>query len=168
MGMTPEEYYEAFVCGNLYDCEDQPNDVRRAFNAAVSASQLADTYFTFHSRHNAARVQAFRSIGSFVEHLSVQTRGAFRDVRSISNVYKHLYAHTSPRHEAHSSVDSSGRIESLDIFGDEALDRISVDYSQEPAGSRDEVMFTRKDGSIAKFLPVLRVVVDYWGKFVYG
>lgn len=36
MGMTPEEYYMAFVLGNQEDCNANPACLRRAFNAAVS------------------------------------------------------------------------------------------------------------------------------------
>jgi hypothetical protein len=44
MGMTPYSFFEAFVEGNALDCHEDPGDVRRAFNAAVSASHVADQY----------------------------------------------------------------------------------------------------------------------------
>src|SRR5690606_39843307 len=90
MGMTPTQFFESFVEGNQFDCEENPGCVRRAFNAAVSASHLADHYFEFSRRNNPDAVKHFPSIGKFVEHVSNQTSGSFSDVRTIAKAHTHL------------------------------------------------------------------------------
>jgi hypothetical protein len=154
MGMTPIAYFESFVEGNLEDCRNVPDCVRRACNAAVAASHLADHYYSYNQKHNPDLVSQFKEPGAFVEHVSSQTAGAFRDIRSIANAYKHLYTDTNPRKPARSSVSSCGAIELL------AFDHSDSDLqvlSQERV-----VFFTRKDGSRSEFLPVLERVVSHW------
>lgn len=65
MGMTPSQYFEAFVEGNLLDCHEHPGCVRRAFNAAIAASHLADHYFAFNYRHHPEVVGAYSTIGQY-------------------------------------------------------------------------------------------------------
>jgi len=89
--MTPEQFFESFVEGNLFDCRDDPGDIRRAFNAAVAASHFADQYFEYNKRYCSNLVSAYENIGPFIQCLESLTNGAFRDIRSISNAYKHLY-----------------------------------------------------------------------------
>lgn len=169
MGMTPEQFFESFVEGNSDDCHAMPGDIRRAFNAAVAASHLADHYFAFNKRHNPSVVAAFPSIGPFVEHLSNKTGGAFRDIRSISNAYKHLYTNIDPKMEVYSSVNSTGAIESINLPGDDDLISISEEYSGNTAAEEDKykVVFTRKDGTTSEFLPILTTFVDYWRTAFY-
>ena len=162
MGMTPEEYLESFVEGNRSDCHDDPGCVRRAFNAAVSASHLADHFFTFNKRHAPEIVSAFNSIGTYVEHLSLKTNGAFRDIRSIANAYKHLYTDSESSLDSYSTVNSSGAIDSIEI-NDSDLTRVQEEYEE----NRRLVTFAKKDGSIFEFLPVLDAVVDYWHTEIY-
>lgn len=163
MGMTPEEYLESFVQGNLEDCQEEPGDLRRAFNAAVSASHLADHYYTYNRRHHPERVQAFGKVGNFVEHLANETSGAFRDLRSISNVYKHLY--TGPQHLARATILSGGALASVrsDDPGD-TVELVDAEYVEGPdvISGRLIVVFKRKDGSTSEFLPVLESFVTYW------
>jgi len=169
MGMTPTQFFESFVEGNQLDCEENPGCVRRAFNAAVSASHLADHYFEFNRRENPDAVKHFPNIGKFVEHVSNQTSGAFRDVRSIANAYKHLYTDADSKHAAHSHVNSCGSIETIELTGDEALSGLSEEYFSESEGSvaRSAVVFTRKDKTQAEFLPALKATVDYWREQIY-
>src|SRR5690348_10767859 len=42
MGTTPQSFYEAFVVPNLEDYLSEADDIRKGFNASVSAFQLAD------------------------------------------------------------------------------------------------------------------------------
>ena len=163
MGMTPSQYFESFVQGNLDDCHDNPGCVRRAFNAAVAASHLADHYFAYNQRHNPAVVAAYRTIGPFVAYLESQTGGGLRDLRSISNAYKHLYTDTDPRKAAQSNVSSSGSIESVVLADGQDISEILEDYS----ASESEVVFRRKDGSTSAFLPVLDRFVDFWRESIY-
>ena len=101
MGMTPRQFFESFVEGNAEDYLEHPGDVRRAFNAAVSASHAADHYYEYHGRHRPQLIAAYTSLGTFVEHLCAKTDGAFRDIRSVSNAYKHLYTDASSRFGTH-------------------------------------------------------------------
>ncbi len=158
MGMTPREFFESFVEGNLQDCCEDPGSVRRAFNAAISASHLADQWHTFNQRHSPNLVAEFKDIGQFIEHLSKATSGAFLDVRSIANAYKHLYTDSSSRYGAHSTIDSSGAITSVEQLGGSDVVKVEEEYGD----SSSKVVFTRRDGSTLEFLPVLQKVVDYW------
>ncbi len=158
MGMTPWEFFESFVEGNLEDCREDPGSVRRAFNAAISASHMADHWLTFNQRHNPTVVAAFRDVGSFVEHLSQATSGAFRDVRSVANAYKHLYTDSSSKHGAYSAIDSSGAITSVDQLGGSDLVKVEEQYGD----TSSKAVFARRDGSTLDFLPVLEKVVEYW------
>lgn len=159
MGMTPYNFFVSFVEGNFDDCRAYPGCIRRAFNAAVAASQLADHYFTFNSRHKPSLIASFRDIGPYIEYLSQQTGGAFRDIRSIANVYKHLYGDDlSNKLGAHSNVNSSGSIDSIEFSGDSNFSEVAEDYTED----KFRVVFTRKDGQKLEFLPALERVVDYW------
>ena len=158
MGMTPEEFFDSFVQGNLEDCQEDPGSVRRAFNAAISASHLADHWHTFYQRHNPPLVAGFKDIGSFVEHLTQATSGAFRDVRSVANAYKHRYTDSSSKHGAHSTIDSSGSITSVKRLGGSDVVKVEEEYGDKSS----KVVFTRRDGSTLDFFPVLEKVVDYW------
>lgn len=61
MGMTPTEFFESFVEGNMEDCIKNPGCIRRAMNAAVSTSHLADHYFKFNKRHAPDQLGEFSS-----------------------------------------------------------------------------------------------------------
>ncbi len=158
MGMTPREFFESFVEGNLEDCQEDPGSVRRAFNAAISASHLADHWLTFNQRHDPGAVAAFKDIGRFVEHLSQSTSGAFRDIRSVANAYKHLYTDSSSKHGAHSTIDSSGAITAVEQLGGSEIVKVEEQYGE----ASSKVVFTRRDGSTVDFLPALEQVVDCW------
>lgn len=163
MGMTPDEYLESFVQGNLADCRQDPGDLRRAFNAAVSASHLADHYYNYNSRHHPERVEAYDSLGGFIEYLADETSGAFRDLRSISNVYKHLY--TGPEHLSRATILSGGALASVrsNDPGD-TVEEVDAEYEEgdDLRSGRLFVVFTRKDGSTSEFLPVLEAFMKYW------
>ena len=158
MGMTPIEFFEGFVEGNLQDCLDDPGSVRRAFNAAISASHLADHFYTFNQRHNPQAVAGLKDSGQLVEHLTKETSGAFRDVMSVANAYKHLYTDSSSKYGARSTIDSAGSITSIETLS--ATDVVKVE--ERFGDSTLSVVFTRRDGSSLEFLPVLQCVVDYW------
>lgn len=160
MGMTPDQFYVAFVDPNRDDCVEDPGSIRRAFNAAVSASHFIDQYYEFHKRHNPQLVSEYKNLGSFVEFISKETDNAFRDIRSISNAYKHLYTDTSSKSDIYSSVSSSGSIDTIEFQNDAYLQAIEEDY---PNDQKIEfrVVYTRKDGSRFEFLPSLEKVVDY-------
>jgi len=169
MGMKPTEFFDSFVLGNSDDCHANPRCVRRAFNAAVAASHLADHYLEFNLRHNPKLVAGFLTIGPFVAHISTCTKGAFKDIRSIANAYKHLYTDSNTGVSAHSTVNSSGAIESVELPGSEDLTYIAEEYSAGPTpdSGKFSVVFTRRDGSRSEFLPVLQATIAYWHTKIY-
>ena len=169
MGMTPNQFFESFVEGNLFDCHDAPGDIRRAFNAAVAASHFADHYFTYNKRHNSNLVSAYDTIGPFIGYLESQTNGAFRDIRSISNAYKHLYTNIDKMQAVYSSINSSGSIESIQLADTEDVKSIEEAYSNDKASEENKykVVFTRKDDSSSEFLPVLEKVVEHFRTMLY-
>ena len=161
--MTPDEYLTSFVEGNLADCREEPGDLRRAFNAAVSASHLADTYYNYNLRHHPHRVESFSSLGTFVQRLADETNGGFRDLRCIANVYKHLYV--GPAHLAYATILSGGALETVHSEDpDGAVAKVDAGYEPDREGviGRLYVRYKRKDGTTGEFLPVLVSFVEYW------
>ncbi|HEY2987609.1 MAG TPA: hypothetical protein VGL11_07775 [Candidatus Binatia bacterium] len=165
MGMTPTQYFESFVEGNAFDCHEYPGCVRRAFNAAVSASHLADHGFNYSQRHMTGFAMQFPTLGDYLDYLSQQTNGAFKDIRSIANAYKHLYTSTDQKKAVHSSVSSAGAIVSVDLT---EIDADFASLSEDYDGSTLAVIFTRKDGSKSAFLPALDAVIEYWRHELHG
>lgn len=158
MGMYPEEYLRSFVEGNYEDCVDDPSCVRRAFNAAVSAYHFADHYYRYHEKNNPEAIKRFASYKAFLDEAVEKTGGALHDIRCIANAYKHLYV---TRGEY--SVDSAGRIESIELAESESdsISRIGWDFDSAEAF---RVVYTRVDGTRGDFLGQLKIVVDYWYK----
>jgi len=167
MGMTPHDYFVAFVRGNYEDFLVDSSSVRRALNAAVSASHLADHYYNYHKRHSPPKVRSFDHLGKFLEYLSLETNECFRDIRSISNAYKHLYTGIDPKQAANSSISSAGSIESISFSGD-GSDISSIEEEYPKIGDENKtatrVVFTRKDGKRRYFLPTLKIVYEFWNK----
>ncbi len=155
MGMTPDRFYEAFVLGNYDDYNSNPECVRRAFNAAVATNHLADHYLEYYKRNDPSKVIGFDTIGDYVEHISKNTMGAFKDLRSMANAYKHLYTGTKPKHEKHSSINSAGAIEFVQ-FENEDIREVSENWS--PRG----VYYTTKTGNQKSFSSTLETVINYW------
>ena len=170
MGMTPDAFFAAFVEDNFVDYADNPGSIRRAFNAAVSASHLADHYFEFNRKHHPERVRQFESLGEFVEFICDKTDGAFRDVRSISNAYKHLYTDVNPRHAVHSSVASTGAVDCITFdYEDPDLSELrEIEEHYEAGESGTKVIYRRKDGRKLELLPVLEKVVEFWRDFLHA
>lgn len=166
MGMTPKQFLESFVEWNLVDCIEQPGDIRRGFNAAVSTSHLADHYFVYAKRYRPDLVAQFPALGDFVEHVSLKTSGAFRDVRSVSNVYKHLYTDKGLLSK-YSSIDSCGSIESLELEDNKSIEALQEDFvAGEDQEGRARVIVKRKDGSQFELLPALESVVTHFRKML--
>ncbi len=167
MGMTPDEYYTAFVLGNQEDCIANPGCPRRAFNAAVSASHLADHYFAFNARHNPRLVASYANNAAFVRHVISVTNGSFRDIRSIANAYKRLYEERKAGRPPQWTVSSGGTLESVQFEGaSRPLQSVEADYrfESEPGVM---VIFRRRDGTRGEFLGTLAYVVDFWSKTLY-
>lgn len=167
MGMTPDYFFELFVLGNSDDCHENPGCLRRAFNASVAASHLADHYLTYNKCYKPALVSEFSDIGEYVNYLSLKTSGAFRDIRSIANAYKHLYTDSDPKKINYNTVSSPAVIESIEIHEDGVgINSISTVFAPEST-IKEKISFTRIDGSKSEFLPILSAVVDYWKSEIY-
>lgn len=165
--MTPEQFFESFVEGNLDDFLDQPGDIRRGFNAAVSISHLADHYYYYAKRHQPELIVRYQSLGSFIEKISKKTGGVFRDVRSVSNVYKHLYSDEGNLSQ-HSSVNSCGAIEELRVENDEYIQSLEESYvCNDRNVEKSGVIVKRKDGSDFELRDVLESAVEYFRELVY-
>jgi len=171
MGMTPYQFFDAFVLGNYDDCLRCPGCVRRAFNAAVSASQLADHYWKYWEKNDKSKLKGFKTFGEFIEDLSTNTDCCFRDIRSIANAYKHLYTSTYPNKAVHSSISSTGAIESIHLPNEDAeVKGLEENWPEDSTSKNNEsqVIYTRKDGQQLKFLPTLKTVINYWTKKVHS
>lgn len=165
MGMTPDNYFETFVFGNYEDCQQEKGNIRYAFNAAVSASHMADHYYTFYKKHDQLKIKQFKNLGDFVEYLSNQTNGCFQDIRSISNAYKHLYTSVDPKKAIYSTISSPGVVESIS-FNDKRSELQSIEEDWELSSQANDfesrVVFTRKDVNRIDFLTTLDTVIKLW------
>jgi len=165
MGMTPDEFFEVFVQGNYEDYQLNVGCIRQAFNAALSATHLADHYYWYYKRHDPSKVKSFAVIHDFKEYISVNTKDCFRDIRSISNAYKHLY--TS---DLHSTISSPGAIESISFLDKKSeIKMITEERTADPNANHIEskVVYTRKDGQQIDFLPTLETVIKFWEELLY-
>lgn len=170
MGMTPEQFFEAFVLGNYEDYKQHPGCIRRAFNAAVSASHLADHYFEYYRTRESPQVKNFSSIGNYVKHLSEITGGCFRDIRSIANAYKHLYTSRHPKNAVHSSISSTMSIESITFENKRSeITRIDEDWTKNTVANKfgTKVVYTKKNGQQLDYLPTLESVIRYWQEVIF-
>lgn len=172
MGMTPPDFLAVFVDGNYHDCVANPDCLRRAFNAAVSTSHLADHYYEYHRRHSPARLAHFSTLAKFNEHVAAQVGRPFDDIRSISNAYKHLYEGMkgpAGARKTYWSVSSAGSIECVK-FGARGASLASVEQDYLAVGidpPRSRIVFRRRDGTEGEFLPSLKQVIDFWSVEVY-
>jgi hypothetical protein len=168
MGMDPEQYYTAFVLGNSEDCAANPACLRRAFNAAVSAFHLADHYFEYNNRHAPQLVAAYADRSAFLRHIEKVTNGAFKDIRSIANAYKHLYEDRKAGKPANWTVSSGGSLESVQFEGrSRPVQSVEAEFA-EAADPDYRVIYRRRDGTHGEFLPTLEQVNDYWQKLLWG
>jgi len=160
ISMTPDQYFDAFVLRNYEDFIDNPGCVRHALNAAVAASQMADHYFAYYKRHEPSKVNQYKTFGDYIEQISRSTNGHFRNIRSISTAYKHLYTDVDPNKAKYSSVASAGAIETLQ-FSNEEVEKIYEDFSDRNCSA---VIYTTKSGQQCQFMIALKAVVEYWEK----
>lgn len=158
--MTPQLYYEAFAMGNYEDFKANPNNIRCAFNAAISASHLADHYFTYYKKNESQRVKVYNKIGDYVEHISSKTKGYFRDIRSIANAYKHLYTGENKQFADYSSISSAGTIETVQIVDKEIKEISEIPLSDKSNGLN--VVYTKKSNEQVVFTVALEYVMVFW------
>ena len=163
MGMKPNDFFEIFVQGDYDDYLSNIGSIRHAFNASISVSHMANQYLIYYKRHDPSKVISFNKIGDFVEYLSKNTNDCFRDLRSISNAYKHLYAS-----KIHWTVTSPGALESI-FFQNSKLKikEITEEYTEEYGYIDSKVIYTRIDGQKLDFLPTLETVYKFWRNILY-
>lgn len=159
INMTPEDYYEAFTLGNYYDFINNPGCVRRAFNAAIAASHLADCYYYFYSKNDPERVSKYTELYKFRDYISNNTDNYFRDIHSIANAYKHLYT-GNQKHPENSTISSAGTIESIG-FIDEEVEQL-FEKSEDRNASKFIVIYTRKSGEQMQFKQAIDTVIHFW------
>jgi hypothetical protein len=160
--MTPQLYYEAFTVGNYEEFKANPGNIRCAFNAAISASHLADHYFVYYRKNEPQRVKTYNSIGDYVEYISARTKGYFRDIRSIANAYKHLYTGNNKRYADYSSVSSAGTVETVH-FSDKEIKEIS-EIPKTTNAAESTVVYTKKSSEQIEFMVALECVIKYWDR----
>jgi len=164
MGMTPDIFFEQFVQGNYEDYLLNAGCIRQAFNAAISASQMADQYLTYYKKYDQSKIKLFDKIGDFVEYLSKNTNDCFRDIRSISNAYKHLYTADIW------TVASPGVVESISFPDKKSkIKTIAKEWTEDSDANdiKSKVVYTRKDGQQIDFLPTLETVIKFWEALLY-
>jgi hypothetical protein len=156
---------DAFVEGNYEDFHYKPDCIRRAFNAAVAASHMADHYYEYCKRHAPARVSQYKSDSNYIESLYRTPGECFKDIRGISNAYKHLYTKSS------CSISSAGSIDSVEFqvkgCSVRAVEQAWVSSPDEPLANATKVIYRRRDGTKGDLLNALTMVRDYWRGVVY-
>ena len=157
--MTPDMYFDGFVLGNFHDFVDHKESVRHAFNAALAASHMADHYFKYCQRYHRSKVNRFPRLREFIKHHTQKTGGAFGDVRSIANAFKHLYIDT----DQYSSISSTGAIEAIVIHGPSIQEVFENLHDDEAV-----VFYTTKNGERREFLPTLKAVIELWEQLIPG
>lgn len=138
-GMTPDEFYEGFLCEDYADWKAEPTSIRRAFHAAVSAFHLADHYCRYHQLRDTAFAQRYKEkndqgLRDFQETLRRRTP-FFKIIQDMANAYKHLYTRAS------CSISSGGAIETIEF------DNETVDHEWSEGYSAVGVVIRHRDGS---------------------
>jgi hypothetical protein len=170
MGMEPDDFFLVFVLGNCEDFREESDSVRRAFNAATAAFQLADHVHAYFSRKDSSFLNRYPKKKQYLQYLE-SLCGDFIHVQSVATVYKHLYA--DGLHYTISSGGSVDVVEGLERvysvaspaeFGTVSDDAgIDVSYTVDVGNlSRPSVAIMTRDGQQLPFLPILENVVSMW------
>lgn len=167
LGMTPWDYFDQFVEVDYDDYVLDKGNIRLAFHAAISAFHLADHFVNYYHRQNPAVLLSYVTkydpsktntrlyVGEFGEYISKNTNGCFKDIKSISNAYKHLYT------GAYATVGSPGALQSISFSGRKSQIK-SIEDELTEDGDTSRVVYTRKDGQQIDFPPTLKTVIDFW------
>jgi hypothetical protein len=141
---TPYTYYDQFFVPNFDDYLERPEDIRRGFNACLTASQLADIMFAFYTREDPSKLSQWKDLrGLRIDLCSREP--SFGTIQSVATSYKHLHARG-----AHYEIDTGGSIYSMSI---RALGSLEVSWSG------PEVIVRRRDGSEVSLTAALEAVV---------
>jgi len=148
MNTTPEMYFQYFVRENYFDFVRRPHDVRRAFNAAVSAFHMTDVFYEYSKRNEPAKIAAWPTRTKFVVHLS-RSEPQFKIVQSVATIYKHMYV-ARPYLDGASPQSIQGVVD---------RDGVAVE-SGWSSSTGDSVTIRRRDGSEAPLTVALEHVVE--------
>lgn len=143
---TPADYYDAFVLPNYHDYRDCPGNVRRGFNACVSASQMADIFFAFYDREDPSKLAQWSTLRALRIDLC-DREPYFNTIQSAATAYKHLHARGG-----HYEISTAGSLESVVI---PAIGSIDASWTPEP-----DVVVRRRNGSQASLTAALEAVVE--------
>jgi hypothetical protein len=167
MGMTPSEFLENFVVRNLRDFEADPAELYRGMNAAISASHMGDHLFNFCFRNKPEAVAKYRvpqgrlteiqwmqkCYTQYIIERTERETAPLNDIRSIANVYKHLYSDTDIYYV---NIGSPGAL----VVGDNA---IAVLDGWDGKGAH-AIFYQTKDDRRKLLLPAVKHVVRMWEK----
>ena len=164
--MTPENFHIAFMIGNYNEFICDSSSVMKSFNSAVAASHLADCYYNYYKANNPELIQEYPNLSDFIEFINNKTDYYFRDIRSISNAYKHLYTGTKKEYARYSSISSSGTIETI-VFENEEIRQLEEDFSKNREPEM-KVVYTRKSGEQINFINAIEQVKKFWDNLFYN
>ncbi len=160
MGMHPYDFYTAFVEENYHDFYNEPDNVRKGINAAVSAFHMSDQYFNYFKKNDPNKISRFKDRTDFLKYLAKESK-YFNDIQSIANAYKHLYLNSSL---SHVSIASTGCIEKIEF----EKDGITVDGCSQDDDGKFVVIYTTKISQKIKLLEALKDVISMWSKILYS
>lgn len=148
---TPDDYYHAFVYGNFWDYEQQPDDIRRGLNACVSASQLADIVIAYYDRENPAIISRWKKATVRLSIRELRIDLCRREphsvtIQSAATAYKHLHTRG-----AQYDMNTAGSMENVTVSPVGTMD---VSYGD------PDVIVHRRDGSHVSLKAALTAVVD--------
>lgn len=158
MKMNPHAFYRAFVEANYDDFLNEPDNVRKGINAAVSAFHMADQYYFYYQKNDPIKISSYKDRDNFLKYLASKSK-YFNDIQSIANAYKHLYLNSS---KSHVSIASTGCIESIGF----RQHNITIDGCERDNALNYIVIYTTKTSKKIKLLIALKAVVDMWDKII--
>lgn len=160
--MHPVHYFDVFVEGNFYDLNEHRYCLRRAFNACVSTSHMADIYFNYCERNQKDIVNEFKQLKNFIIFVNNETNNKFKDIRSISNAFKHLYLDD----DAHATISSGGVLSTIELDPEDS-NIIELTDAYEAKNNRSFIQYTKKNNDVCELLPILESVNNYWSDLIY-
>lgn len=158
MGMNPNRFFSVFVEKNFEDFDNDPGNVRKGLNSAISTFHMADHYYNYYEKNNPSKIDSYGNRTNFLKHLSNKSK-YFNDIQSIANAYKHLYTDSN---ESHVTVSSTGTIEFIEFD----QDNVKVDGCEEDDNGNIIVIYTTKNSQKVKLLVALKDVIDMWNKIL--
>jgi hypothetical protein len=147
---TPKSYYDLFVEPNLRDYLQQPDDVRLAFNASVTAFQLRDIMYYFYKKNDPSKISRWSKVAAFQVYL-VEREPLFQTIQSVATVFKHLHTYETSYYE----LGSPGALLGLKAVGAD----IELRSDWEASGMGD-VHARRLNGTVVSMTLALKTVVD--------